>query len=191
MVRSLCSVMLFFMFAACGREGIDAADREVGEAWGELATQMAGQRELARAFTTTICPRIAEEQESCRKLQETVGAAPQNGVAQIDLTDAVAVEQVRRDLWSLEQQMIRIEQYPGKYPRLASDPDLPGYLERWSVRKEASRAAQDRYDQAARAYNRALRTFPESVTNNMFLRLKNKVYLNKDQRARNVAAPRK
>lgn len=190
MMRHWLLVFIMVVLCGCGREAIDAADRAVGEAVGVLGQHVTEQLAIARSFVAIACAEPAEK-ENCRQLREAIRTGQENDLAQADLTDTATVDKVRRSIRSLDQQLDRMEPYAKKYPQPAAAGELPVQIERWKLLKQEIQSAMERYDQAARGYNRALRTFPESITNNMFLRLKSRIYLNNDQRSRNAAAPRR
>ncbi len=190
MVRYGAILLIILTLCGCGREKIDAADRAALAAWEEFGRRIAGQAAALASFDGVVCDRIPEEKENCRPLREAVQAAGKIEFAGLDLTDKAVVEPVRRVLRSLDQQAARLAQYPKKYPQLTADDAVAKRLEGLKPAAEELRGASERYDAAVLIYNRALRTFPESVTNNMFLRLKSREYLNTDQRSRNTPARR-
>ncbi len=185
MARFLSSVFIAGMLCGCGRAGIDAAGAAADAAWGEFGGHLAEQVALLGSIEEPVCA-AATGKEACVHLREAIKSAGAVDLAKVDPTDRGAVEPARRYLRSLGQAAERLGQFAGK--EQPSDAQPAAGIARFKQLAVETAAASERYDTAVLAYNRALRTFPESVTNNMFLRLKSREYLNSDQRARRTNA---
>ena len=181
-------LLLLFAFCGCGREKIDAAGAAVEAAWGEFGRGLTAPRDLLGSLEGPVCA-AADGKEACAQLREAITTMAPVDLARIDPTDRAAVEPVRRSLRSLGQAVERLDRFAGKEPLPEGAP--LSEIARFKRQVEQTRADAERYDTAVLTYNRALRTFPESVTNNMFLRLKSREYLNTDRRARKLNAEKR
>lgn len=188
MTRFLSLVLISVMLCGCGRAGIDAAGAAADAAWGDFGRHLAEQVELLGSIEAPVCA-AATGKEACVHLREAIKSAGAVDLAKIDPTDRGAVEPVRRYLRSLGQAAERLGQFAGKDQPSEAQPAAG--IARFKRLALETAAASERYDTTVLAYNRALRTFPESVTNNMFLRLKSREYLNTDRRARKLNAEKR
>lgn len=164
-------LLTLVILAGCGRAGIDAADRAAVAAWGELWDRAGERVVLLRELSRDICPTASKEaMPVCtaveRSLREEEEAGKGERPAEND-RDAAERAAKRYREWGYHAESLRSLR---KGP-VGDDPAAAALIDRIIESDERATAARDRYNDAVLAYNRALATFPESVTNNLLLHL--------------------
>lgn len=189
-MRSSLCLLTLVLLAGCGREGIDAADRAAVAAWGELWDRAGEQVALMRELSRDVCPAAPKEaaslcgavERSLREEEEGKGERPVE-------SDRDAVERAGKRYrgWQYHAESLRSLR---KGP-FGDDPAAAALIDRIIDSNERVAAARDRYNDAVLAYNRALATFPESVTNNLLLRLEPRASFVENRQFRGAAPARR
>jgi len=164
-------LLTLVLLAGCGREGIDAADRAATAAWGELWDRAGERITLMRELTRDLCPTAPKEATSlCGAVERSIREEDAEGKGERPAEndrDAVGRAGKRYREWGYHAESLRSLR---KGP-VGEDPVVAALIDRVLAGNERALAARDRYNDAVLAYNRALATFPESVTNNLLLHL--------------------
>ena len=189
MSRATIPVLAALILLSCGHPLIDAADREATVAWKDLTQAYRAEAAIAAAFAERLREAAPAEHVAVGTLTQ---AAEELSLAErVAPTDPEAVQDLERRHRIIEAQSKQVEHHRRKYPALGNDADFTGAARLLEETCRGTAAVLDRYNEAAIAYNRALRTFPESVINNMFLKRDTRAVLRLDrgQNARPARSP--
>ncbi|GEM_PF-1291045 len=165
----------------CGREGIDAADLAATTAWNEFVSRIEAQEALAEPLFRSVSALLPQEATAVEELRTALKQAAAIDLRQIDLTDREALGRADRAHRDIRRRMARLTQALKQDPQAFAAIEIATIVGQVESAEKEVVAARERYGEAAMLYNRALRTFPESITNNMFLRLTSKAMINGEQ----------
>jgi len=183
------AVFLGLVAAGCDHPRIDATNAAAEAAWKELAHAYLAEASAARDLAEQIKMYLPAEQIVARSLEEASKGLRDTDYEHLDTTSAAPFQNLDRWHRIVVAQARLLETYRQKYPLLSEEETFAAIIQRIGDACRDTDAAIERYREAAIAYNRALRTFPESVVNNMFLKRKPRAILRIDRGANAVRRP--
>ncbi len=177
------------LFSSCSASRIAAEEETATQAWNDLLSSYRDEATAARAVVERLRV-IAPAEHLVAATIEQAAREMEQGCRQANPHDSRTVQTLDRWHRVLEVQHRSLAKRTYEYREMGEDAILSGTIRRFEEARETTAASRDRYHAAALAYNRALRTFPESVLNNMFLKKKSLVLLSSDRNTNSGAGAR-
>ncbi len=165
----LLSVFSASLFSACAAPHIAEADETAERAWNDLLATYRTEATAARALVERLRVIVPAEHLVIATIEQTAREIMQ-GCQQADPRDGRAVQILDRWHRVLGAQRPSLARIVRDHREAAENADFANAIRNLDEAYEATTTARDRYRSAAIAYNRALRTFPESTVNNMLLK---------------------
>ncbi|AMK19183.1 MULTISPECIES: LemA family protein [Sphingobium] len=152
-----------FALSACGINSVPAAEEEAKAKWADVQAQYQRRANLVGNLVATVKAAGKQEQDTLIGVTEARAKATSIQVSADDLSDPAKVQQFQQAQAQLGQGLGRLLASVEAYPDLKANQnflDLQSQLEGTENRIAVS--IRD-YNEAVRAYNTLIRTFPDAI----------------------------
>jgi LemA protein len=163
------TVMLFALtLASCGINSIPTAEETAKARWADVQNEYQRRADLIPNLVSTVKGFAAQEKEVLTQVTEARAKATSIQVKPDDLSDPAKLKQFSDAQGGLSQALGRLLMVTENYPDLKSNQNflaLQSQLEGTENRISISRRD---YNEAVRAYNTRIRTFPDAIGAKVF-----------------------
>src|SRR6266403_2255206 len=163
-IAALCTLLL----SGCGYNELKRRDEQVKAAWAEVLNQYQLRADLVPNLVNTVKGYAAQEQQVLRQVTEararvgSIQATPEL----VDNPEAFAKFQAAQA--ELTSALSRLLVVAENYPQLKSDQNFRDLQAQLEGTENRITVARNRYIEAVRTYNLAIRSFPSNLTAMMF-----------------------
>jgi len=183
-VKVIAFILFFTALSGCGYNSIQQNEETVKRTWGDLESQLQRRADLVPNLVTTVKGAANFEKETLTAVVEARAKATSVRLTPEMLSDQSAMAQFRNAQNNLSSTLSRLLISVERYPELKANQnfrDLQNQLEGTENRIAVSR---QRYNGAVETFNFSIRRFPDSLTNNLLLKLQPKEYFKADAAAK-------
>lgn len=166
-IRRFASALLPLLAAlslsACGINSIPTAEEQVKAKWADVQAQYQRRASLIGNLVATVKGAAKQEQDTLVRVTEARSKATSIQVSAEDLSDPAKVQQFQQAQAALSQSLGRLIATAEAYPELKTNQnflELQSQLE--GTENRITVAIRD-YNEAVRAYNTRIRTFPDAI----------------------------
>ena len=155
--------MAALSLSACGINSVPTAEEEAKAKWADVQVQYQRRSDLVGNLVDTVKGAAKQEQDTLVRVTEARSKATSIQVSATDLSDPAKVEQFQQAQAALSQSLGRLIATAEAYPELKSNQnflELQSQLE--GTENRIAVAIRD-YNEAVRAYNVRIRTFPDAI----------------------------
>ncbi|HEX7782172.1 MAG TPA: LemA family protein [Sphingobium sp.] len=155
--------MAALSLSACGINSVPTAEEEAKAKWADVQVQYQRRSDLVGNLVATVKGAAKQEQDTLVRVTEARSKATSIQVSAADLSDPAKVEQFQQAQAALSQSLGRLIATAEAYPELKSNQnflELQSQLE--GTENRIAVAIRD-YNEAVRAYNVRIRTFPDAI----------------------------
>lgn len=159
----LLPVMGALVLSACGINSVPTAEEEAKAKWADVQAQYQRRSNLIGNLVATVKGAAKQEQDTLVRVTEARAKATSVQVSAEDLSDPAKVAQFQEAQAELSQGLGRLLASVEAYPELKSNQnflELQSQLE--GTENRIAVAIRD-YNEAVRAYNTRIRTFPDAI----------------------------
>ncbi|MBB3981593.1 LemA protein [Sphingobium fontiphilum] len=159
----LLPVMGALVLSACGINSVPTAEEEAKAKWADVQAQYQRRSNLIGNLVATVKGAAKQEQDTLVRVTEARAKATSVQVSAEDLSDPAKVAQFQEAQAQLSQGLGRLLASVEAYPELKSNQnflELQSQLE--GTENRIAVAIRD-YNEAVRAYNTRIRTFPDAI----------------------------
>lgn len=159
----LLPVMGALVLSACGINSVPTAQEEAKAKWADVQAQYQRRSNLIGNLVATVKGAAKQEQDTLVRVTEARAKATSVQVSAEDLSDPAKVAQFQEAQAQLSQGLGRLLASVEAYPELKSNQnflELQSQLE--GTENRIAVAIRD-YNEAVRAYNTRIRTFPDAI----------------------------
>ena len=152
-----------FALSACGINTVPAAEEAAKAKWADVQAQYQRRANLVGNLVATVKAAGKQEQDTLVRVTEARAKATSVQVSADDLSDPAKVQQFQQAQAQLSQGLGRLLATVEAYPDLKANQnflDLQSQLE--GTENRIAVAIRD-YNEAVRAYNTRIRTFPDAI----------------------------
>ena len=177
--RNLLLVLLaatVFALSGCGYNTMQRNEEGVFKAWGDLQSQLQRRADLVPNLVEVVRGAAGFERETLEAVISARARATSVQMTPEMLNDTQAMSRFSEAQGQLGSSLSRLLVVVENYPALQATQafrDLQVQLEGTENRISVAR---QRYNQAVETFNFSIRRFPNSLTNNLLLRLERKAY---------------
>src|SRR6185436_19613972 len=154
--------------AGCGLNSVPTAEEKVNAAWGNLQADYQRRADLIPNLVETVKGYAKQESSVLITVTQARADAGRVQLSPADLDDPAKVKAFNEAQGRLTQAIIPLQRLQEAYPDLKSNQNflaLQDQLEGTENRIDASRRD---YNEAVRAYNTRIRTFPDAIGAKIF-----------------------
>ena len=159
----LLPLLTAFALSACGINSVPTAEEAAKAKWADVQAQYQRRSNLIGNLVATVKAAGKQEQDTLVKVTEARAKATSVQVNAEDLSDPAKVQQFQQAQAQLSQGLGRLLASVEAYPDLKTNQnflDLQSQLE--GTENRIAVAIRD-YNEAVRAYNTRIRTFPDAI----------------------------
>ncbi len=187
---SLSRLFLFFIFlstlSGCGYNSIQQNEEAVNKSWGDLESQLQRRADLVPNLVATVKGAANFEKETLTAVIDARSKATSIQLTPQMLSDPAAMAKFREAQGNLSSTLSRLMVTIERYPELKATQNFRDLQNQLEGTENRISVARQRYNEAVETFNFSIRQFPNSLTNNMLLKLKPKEYFKADAAAKVV-----
>lgn len=162
-VRGLVIALASLVLASCGINSVPTAEEVAKARWADVQTQYQRRADLIGNLVATVKAAGRQEQDTLTKVTEARARATSVQVNSADLTDPAKVAQFQAAQGALSQSLGRLLATVEAYPDLKTNQNFLALQSQLEGTENRIAVAVTDYNEAVRAYNTRIRTFPDMI----------------------------
>lgn len=161
--RWLLPVAVGLSLAGCGINSVPAAEEAAKAKWADVQAQYQRRADLVGNLVSTVKASAKFEQDTLTKVTEARSRATSVQVSANDLSDPAKVAQFQAAQGALSQSLGRLLASVEAYPDLKASQNYIALQSQLEGTENRIAVAVTDYNEAVRAYNTRIRTFPDMI----------------------------
>lgn len=149
--------------ASCGINSVPAAEEVAKAKWADVQAQYQRRADLIGNLVATVRAAGKQEQDTLVKVTEARAKATSIQVSSDDLNDPAKVAQFQQAQSALSQSLGRLLATVEAYPDLKTNQNFLALQSQLEGTENRITVAVTDYNEAVRAYNTRIRTFPDMI----------------------------
>jgi LemA protein len=187
-VTALAALVTVMALAGCGYNSMQQQEEAVFAAWGDLEATLQRRADLIPNLVETVKAAASHEKDTLQAVVEARAKATQVKISPDMLTDKQALAKFQAAQGELSSALSRLMVVVERYPDLKANQNFLGLQHQLEGTENRITVARQRYNDAVRVFNGAIRSFPNSLTNSVLLHLERKEFFQADPGAKTVPA---
>ncbi len=174
MLRNALLIFLTLLLAGCGYNDIQQKEEAVFKAWADVEATYQRRADLIPNLVETVKAYAKHEQET---LQNVTAARAKVGQIQIstkDLNNPKRMSEFSAAQQQMSGALSRLLLVAERYPDLKASQNFRDLQHQLEGTENRINVARQRYNEAVRIFNSAIRSFPANLTNKFLLHLERK-----------------
>ena len=164
-----------FSLAGCGLNSVPTAEEKVNESFGNLQADYQRRADLIPNLVETVKGYAAQERNVLTEVTEARASATRVQLSAEDLDDPAKVQAFSNAQARLSAAIIPLQRLQEAYPDLKSNANFLALQDQIEGSENRINTSRQDYNQAVRAYNTTIRTFPDAIGAKIFYGAKPKV----------------
>jgi LemA protein len=185
-VTALAALVTVMALAGCGYNSMQQQEEAVFAAWGDLEATLQRRADLIPNLVETVKAAASHEKGTLQAVVEARAKATQVKISPDMLTDKQALAKFQAAQGELSSALSRLMVVVERYPDLKANQNFLGLQHQLEGTENRITVARQRYNDAVRVFNGAIRSFPNSLTNSVLLHLERKEFFQADPGAKTV-----
>jgi len=161
--------------AGCGLNSIPTAEEQVNASWGNLQADYQRRADLVPNLVNTVKGYATQERTVLTQVTEARAKASSIQLNASDLSDPAKVQAFQNAQGQLGGSLGRLLATFEAYPDLKSNQNFLALQDQLEGTENRINASRRDYNEAVRAYNTRIRTFPDAIGARVFYNAKPKV----------------
>lgn len=154
---------LIVLLSACGINSVPAAEETAKARWADVQSQYQRRANLIPNLVATVRAAAASEERILTQVTEARANATRINVSPEQLTDPAAMRSYQEAQNRLSAAIIPLQRLQEAYPQLRSQQNFTTLMSQLEGTENRITIALRDYNEAVRAYNTEIRTFPSVV----------------------------
>lgn len=164
-----------FSLAGCGLNSVPTAEENVNAAWGNLQSEYQRRADLIPNLVETVKGYAQQERTVLTEVTEARANATRIQLSPADLEDPAKVRAFTEAQNRLTAAIIPLQRMQEAYPDLKSNQNFLTLQSQIEGTENSILVGRRDYNEAVRAYNTRIRTFPDAIGAKVFYGAKPKV----------------
>jgi LemA protein len=173
--RALLAVLAALALSSCGVNSVPTAEEQVNAAWGNLQADYQRRADLIPNLVNTVKGYAQQERTVLTEVTEARAKATSIQLKADDLSDPAKVKAFSDAQSQLGGSLGRLLASFEAYPDLKSNQNFLALQDQLEGTENRINASRRDYNEAVRAYNTRIRTFPDAIGAKIFYGAKPKV----------------
>jgi LemA protein len=173
-----------FVFSGCGYNKMQMLEENVFKAWGDLESNLQRRSDLIPNLVNTVKGFAAHEKETLTGVIKARAEATSVKITPKDLGNPQAIAQFQKAQGELSSALARLMVVVERYPNLKADRHFSDLMNQLEGTENRINVARERYNKAVNDFNFSIRSFPNSLTNSLLLKLERKEYFKAEEAAK-------
>jgi len=157
-----------FALAGCGLNSVPTAEELAKARWADVQNEYQRRADLVPNLVATVKGFAAQEKEVLTQVTEARARATSVQISADDLSDPAKLSQFGDAQGSLSQALGRLLMITENYPDLKSNQNFLALQSQLEGTENRISIARRDYNEAVRAYNTRIRTFPDAIGAKVF-----------------------
>jgi len=179
MFRSVLPALLLALLvtpflSSCGYNQIQSNEEAVFAAWADVEATYQRRADLIPNLVETVKAYASHERETLEAVTEARARVGQTNISTKDLGNEASLAQFQAAQGELSSALSRLLVVAERYPDLKANQNFLDLQHQLEGTENRINVARQRYNDAVRAFNTSIRTFPNNLTNNLLLHLERK-----------------
>ena len=166
--------LIALSFTSCGYNTMQANEEEVFAAWGDVEAAYQRRMDLIPNLVATVKAYAEHERETLTAVTEARSKIGSVQLSKDDLNNPAAFQKFQDAQGGLSSALSRLMVVVEKYPDLKANQNFMDLQHQLEGTENRINVARVRYNQAVQKFNTSIRSFPNNITNNLFLNLERK-----------------
>lgn len=179
-IVGIVAAVLFFAY-----NGLLGKEEAVFAAWANVESTLQRRADLIPNLVSTVKGYAQHEQETFNQITEARAKATRP-IDPKDLSNPAAMQQFQNSQAALGSALSRLLVIAENYPELKANQNFLDLQHQLEGTENRVNVARERYNDAVRVFNGAIRALPGKLINDLFLHLENKEYFKAAEQAREV-----
>ena len=162
------------LLSGCGYNTMQKNEEAVFAAWGDVEAAYQRRSDLIPNLVETVKAYAAHERETLQAITEARAEVGKTQISAKDLNDPAAVQRFIEAQGAMSSALSRLLLVVERYPELKANQNFLDLQHQLEGTENRINVARQRYNDAVRIFNTSIRTFPNSLTNRLFLHLERK-----------------
>jgi len=173
---TLCFLGIFLMAAlsGCGYNTIQANEEAVFAAWGDVEATYQRRADLIPNLVETVKGYAKHEADTFKAVTEARSKVGSMQVSKEMLDDPAMLAKFQKAQGELSSALSRLLVVAERYPDLKANQNFLSLQDQLEGTENRINVARVRYNKSVETFNVSIRTFPNSLTNSLLLKLKRK-----------------
>jgi LemA protein len=172
--------------AGCGLNSVPTAEEKVNAAFGNLQADYQRRSDLIPNLVETVKGYAKQESTVLTQVTQARASATQVTLSPADLDDPAKVQAFNDAQSRLSQAIIPLQRMQEAYPELKSNQNFLALQDQLEGTENRINTSRQDYNEAVRAYNTTIRTFPDAIGAKIFHGAKPKVAFQASAGAQNA-----
>lgn len=184
--RLLPFVAVVFLLTGCGYNSLQQKEENVFQAWANVEASLQRRADLIPNLVETVKAYATHEQATLEAVVNARSKATSMQISSKDLSNPALMQQFKASQDQLGAALSRLMVVVEQYPDLKANENFRDLQNQLEGTENRINVARQRYNEAVGLFNSSLRSFPESMTNKLFLHLELKEYFKASAQAQEV-----
>ena len=161
--------------AGCGLNSVPTSEEKVNAAFGNLQADYQRRADLIPNLVETVKGYAAQERTVLTEVTQARADATRIQLSPSDLEDPAKVQQFNNAQARLSAAILPLQRMQEAYPDLKSNQNFLALQDQLEGTENRINTSRQDYNEAVRAYNTTIRTFPDAIGAKIFYGAKPKV----------------
>ncbi len=180
-ILNLLVVLSLFAFSSCGYNSMQRKEEAVFKAWGDVESSLQRRFDLIPNLVETVKGYAVHEKETLEGVINARSKATSVSLDVKDLASAQKMAEFQGVQGGMSSALSKLMVVAERYPDLKANQNFLDLQTQLEGTENRINIARKRYNQAVSDFNSSIRSFPNSMTNSMFLHLERKEYFKADK----------
>jgi len=167
-ISRFCALFMALALAGCGLNSVPTAEETAKARWADVQNEYQRRADLVPNLVATVKGYAAQEKSVLTEVTEARAKATSIQVSADDLQDPAKLQQFGAAQGSLSQALGRLLMVTENYPDLKSNQNFLALQSQLEGTENRITIARRDYNEAVRAYNTRIRTFPDAIGAKIF-----------------------
>ncbi len=167
-------VFLMAALSGCGYNTIQANEEAVFAAWGDVEATYQRRADLIPNLVETVKGYAKHEADTFKAVTEARSKVGSMQVSKEMLDDPATLAKFQKAQGELSSALSRLLVVAERYPDLKANQNFLSLQDQLEGTENRINVARVRYNKSVETFNVSIRTFPNSLTNSLLLKLKRK-----------------
>jgi len=170
--------------SSCGYNVMQANEEAVMKAWGDIESQLQRRSDLVPNLVEVVKGYAKHEKDTLTAVIEARAKATSIQASPEMLANPQAMAQFTKAQGELGSALSRLMVVVEKYPDLKANENFRDLQHQLEGTENRLSVARQRYNKAVETFNYSIRSFPNSITNSLMLKLQRKEYFKAEEAAK-------
>ncbi len=170
----LLGLLLTGMLSGCGYNTIQANEEAVIAAWGDVEATYQRRNDLIPNLVEVVKGYARHEAETLKAVTEARASVGSIKAGRELISDPAALARFQQAQGEMSGALSRLLLVAERYPDLKANQNFLDLQKQLEGTENRINVARQRYNQAVQVFNTSIRTFPNSLTNSLLLKLERK-----------------